>query len=225
MTRPGPQTIAHRAGNNRVALERAVSAGVDWVEADIWWHFGRLDARHEHALWRLPLRYDEWKLGLALRRPPCLADICDYVTGGPRLLIDFKGDFPRLALDVVALLQAKESINRAAICGQNWRLLDLAVSRAPDLKAFYSIGSVAQLEALLHRSPDLPAIRAVSCAQALLTSVVLHQLLDRGIEVFAWTVNERPRALELVEAGAAGIISDSYEVLRAVARAKAPSSG
>jgi hypothetical protein len=191
---------------------------VDWVEADIWWHYGRLDARHEHALWRLPVRYDEWKLGLALRSPLRLEEICDRLSSGPRLLIDFKGEQQALSLHVVDLLQRRDAVGRAAICGQIWPLLDLAREREPALKVFYSIGSNAQIEELRRRGPALPAVRAVSCAESLLTAQLLSEMAERGIEVFAWTVNDMRRAQELTRAGVAESSATSTRSWRRSAR-------
>ena len=191
---------------------------MDWVEADIWWHYGQLHARHEHALWRLPVRYDEWKLALALRRPLSLEEILDRLTEGPRLLIDFKGRNPSLASDVVSLIRQRRAVDRVAICGQPWPLLDSAAEMKASIPVFYSLESEAQLDALRRRPSD-PPIRSVSCAESLLTEPVLQELGERQIEVFAWTVNDRSRALELVNSGVAGIISDRFDVLEAVAGA------
>jgi glycerophosphoryl diester phosphodiesterase len=206
--------VAHRAGNSRAGLARAIAAGVDWVEADIWWHYGRLDARHEHAVWRLPLRYDEWKLGMALHRALRLPEICAQCAAGPRLLVDFKASSAPLAASVVSALEQGGALDRAAICGQQWDLLDSARACAPGLRVLYSIGSGQQISLLRNRSTMDPEIRAVSCAEALLTPALTRELLEREIEMFAWTVNDRDRAVELVEMGVAGIISDNYEVLR-----------
>ncbi len=208
--------IAHRSGNDRRTLTRAIQLGVDWVEADIWCQYGHLVARHERALWRLPLRYDEWKLAIALRPALRLGEICDALAGGPQLLIDFKGSGARLPVAVVDCLRAKQAVDRAAICGQDWSALDAAVAREPRLRAFYSIGSEWQLEALRRRPPASPRVSAVSCAEFLLTPDLLAEFRQRGIAVFAWTVNDRARAAELLSAGVYGITSDSAAVLAAV---------
>ena len=61
-----PVTVAHRGGNSRQALRAALTAQVDWIEADIWLHYGRLVARHDHQLWRLPITYNRRSIGLQL---------------------------------------------------------------------------------------------------------------------------------------------------------------
>ncbi len=211
-----PAAIAHRAGNNLPALRAAIESGADWVESDIWWHYGRLEARHEHAIWRLPLRYDEWKLGIAVRPALRLAEICRLTRDGPRLLIDLKGMATRLPHDVIDTLRAEGALARSAICSQVWSLLDAAAQVEPELAAIYSIATANQLAALRARPAGSPRVHAVSCAEALLTPQVTRELRNLGSAIFAWTVNDRGRAQELLGAGVAGIISDRHEVLELV---------
>src|SRR5437016_1244187 len=92
----GPARIAHRAGNDRLALQRALAADIDWIEADIWWHYGRVVARHDRALWRLPVVYGNWRLHVQLRRPLYLSELLQSTAHGPKLLLDYKGLNPRL---------------------------------------------------------------------------------------------------------------------------------
>ncbi len=213
---PDAVAIAHRAGNDRRALAAAVEAGADWIETDVWWQYGHLVARHERALWRLPVRYDEWMLGVAFRPALRLGQICDLVAGGPELLVDFKGSAPRLPEDVVDCLRAKQAVERAAVCGQRWDAIDAAVAREPRLRAFYSIGAEAQLANLRSRARDLPRIAAVSCAEFLLTPALIEHLHDRGIRILAWTVNDAARARDLLAAGVYGITTDAPAVLQIV---------
>jgi glycerophosphoryl diester phosphodiesterase len=213
---PGAVAIAHRAGNDRRALARALEVGADWIEADIWWQYGHLVARHERALWRLPVRYDEWKLAFALRSALRLGEICDLLTDGPQLLVDLKGSARRLPVDVVDCLRARHAVDRAAICGQRWEAIDVAVAREPRLRALYSVGAESQLAALRARRAGLPRVTAVSCAEGLLTPPVITDLLARGIAIVAWTVNDCERAHDLLVAGVSGITTDSPEVIRMV---------
>ena len=180
------ETVAHRAGNRLADIRAAIEAGVDWIEADIWWQHGRLEARHEHAIW------------------------------SPRILIDLKGPARRLPHDVVRTLRAEGAVERSAICGRNWRLLDAALAIEPGLCAIYSIGTERELAAVRGRPPEEPPIRAVSCEESLLTAPVIAWLRERDIAIFAWTVNECGRALELANLGVSAIISDSIEVLDSV---------
>src|SRR5690242_20646233 len=98
------QRIAHRAGNGRAILKAAVEAQADWVEVDVWYQYGRIVARHERGLWRLPIVYDSWRIRTHFK-PLYLKEILDLTAGGPRVLLDFKGTHPPLASTVVDLLR------------------------------------------------------------------------------------------------------------------------
>jgi hypothetical protein len=199
-----------------LALNKALESDVEWIEADTWWQYGRLEARHEHAIWRLPIRYDEWKLGIALRPAPRLAEICRLTRDGPHLLIDLKGKARRLPEDIVRALRSEDAIGRSALCGQVWPLLDVAAKIEPALQVFYSIERRRQLEALYNRSIQSPPVNGVSCIESLLTPEVTRWMYGRGYAVFAWTVNSVSRACELAELGVSGIITDSDDVIAAL---------
>jgi hypothetical protein len=213
---PHAFAVAHRAGNGLQSLAAAIEAGADWVEADVWWQHGHLVARPGGARGRRPLPHDQWKLALAFRPELHLSELCDLLADGPELLIDFKGSGQRLPDDVVRCLRGARAIERAAICGQQWDLIDAAAVLEPRLRAYYSIGTVAQLGELRTRPPELPPIKAVSCAHALLTPAVIAELRERGLNIFAWTVNDSARAKQLLAAGVDGITTDSLEVLALV---------
>lgn len=213
-----PSRVAHRAGNTLQALRAAIEFGVDWVEVDTWWQYGRLEARHEHAIWRLPIRYDEWKLGIAVRPAPRLAEICRLTRSGPRLLIDLKGRARRLPEDVIRTLRSEDAVDRTAICGQVWPLLDAAAEIEPALQILYSIETPRQLAAIRDRPPESPPVSGVSCIETLLIPEVIAWMRARDYAIFAWTVNDPRRAIELASLGVSGIISDSYDVLSSLTR-------
>ena len=208
-----PARIAHRGGNSRAALHRAIAAQVDWIEVDCWWHCGRLIAQHEQPLWPLPITYDNRRLRLALERPLLLPEVIEATARGPRLLLDFKGASERLSRAVVESLRRQEAVARVAICGQDWRLLEAAARLEPSIHVIYSFGSAGQILAWRRRPADAPPIRAASVAHWLLTAELMHEFAGAGIAIFAWTVNDSARARELVELGIAGITSDDLDLL------------
>ena len=53
-----PAIIAHKGGNGTRDFTAAVDAGADLVETDLWVHRGRFEARHERALYPIPLLYE-----------------------------------------------------------------------------------------------------------------------------------------------------------------------
>lgn len=219
--------IAHRAGNGRASLGRAVVAGVDWIETDIWLHRGRIVARHEKALGRLPILYDKWKIGVAARRPLYLPELGAALSTGPGLLLDFKGTHPSLPTRVIESLRCQGMLERAAICGQEWQLLDAARRLEPAVRTFYSLETPRQLARFLAPQQAALAPKGASIWEGLLTPAIIAELRERDIDVLAWTVNSPERARDLVRQGVSGIISDRLDVLAGLEPldAQRPSAG
>jgi glycerophosphoryl diester phosphodiesterase len=207
--------IAHRAGNGSVPLQAAVRAGVDWIETDLWYQYGRLVARHERAVWRLPFVYDSWRLRPHFR-PLYLPEIIDATTPGPGLFLDFKGRQRPLAGAVVDVLRAHDVVGRAAVCGQFWPPLDEIGRLEPRIRLYYSLGRPEHVVLFQARLEQGLKPAGVSIARWLLTNELGEKFAARGLEVYAWTVNEPALALELVARGATGIISDNLDLLAAL---------
>jgi len=211
-----PISLAHRAGNRRSSLRAAIGAGVDCIEADVWWWRGCIVARHEKTVWHSPILYDKWRLGIAERPPLCLPELCAATEAGPCLFLDLKGTNGALVPAVVETLRDQAALGRAAICGQNWRLLDAAYELEPRLSACYSLETSKQLAALQNRPDTAPPVRAVSVWEGLLTPQLMAALRERQLAIYAWTVNVVERARELTAAGVTGIISDRLDLLQAL---------
>ncbi|MFN8559437.1 MAG: hypothetical protein U0531_19560 [Dehalococcoidia bacterium] len=146
-----PMRIAHQGGNHHAALRAALAADVDWLEVDVWWHGGRIVARHDPVVWKTPVTYNRWRVGLAPRRPITLDHLLDTVAGTPvRLLLDLKapaaGCQPRLwrrCNDARALGRGRY----AARIGD----IDAAQALEPAVQAFFSLGREEHLPIYLRR--------------------------------------------------------------------------
>jgi glycerophosphoryl diester phosphodiesterase len=208
--------IAHRGGNARRALRTALAAGgVDWLETDVWLHYGRIVARHDASVWRLPLTRDRWRLGLGPLRHLTLDHLLDAVAETPvRLLLDLKGRDPRLPAALVDHLCRRDALTRVALCTQEWAPLDAARALAPSLTVFFSLGREEQLPAYLARLDAGTAPPLISINHRLLTAARVADLRRRGVTLIAWTVNDLARARELIAWGADGITSDLLPLLR-----------
>jgi len=204
--------IAHRAGNGRPSLRAAIAAHVDWIEIDLWYQYGRLVARHERGVWRLPLVYDRWKLHPHFR-PLYLEEIIRLTAAGPGLLLDFKGTHPPLASTVARAIQAGGAAGRTAVCGQFWRPLDEIGDLEPRVQRFYSLGRPEHVGEFLRRLDCGLTAAGVSIGHWLLTEPIATRIRERGLEVFVWTVNDPQLASALVDRGATGIISDKLDLL------------
>jgi glycerophosphoryl diester phosphodiesterase len=175
-----------------------------------------LIARHENRVWKLPIVYDKWKVGVLSRRPLYLPELCERARGGPRLLLDLKGKSARLVPDLIKTLREQRAIQNAALCGQDWSLLDQAKALEPNLSIYYSFGSHQHIDAMRRRPSTAPRVAAASVWERLLTDQLLAELHERKIAVLAWTVNVPERARELLAAGVAGIISDRLDLLAGI---------
>src|SRR4051794_1485224 len=183
------QRIAHRGGNTRAGIKSAINAGVDWIEIDVWYQYGRIVARHERAIWRLPIVYDSWTLRTHFR-PLYLKEILDLAAGGPKLFLDFKGKHPPLASAVAGILRTRGAVDKAGVCGQFWKPLDELQRIAPDLASFYSLGRQEHITQLTARLEAGLRPAGVSIAHWLFTPEIARQLTAFGLEIFVWTVND-----------------------------------
>jgi glycerophosphoryl diester phosphodiesterase len=212
--RSRPIRIAHRGGNDRRALRRALAAGVDWIEVDIWLHYGRLVARHDRTLWRLPITYSHRSLSLMLA-PAIVLDTLLRATArtATRVLIDLKGENPDLPATLVEVLHTRDALHRAALCGQEWEPLDTARAIEPEVEVFFSLGRPEQLQLYLARRRDNTAPPVASCHHGLLTPTTIASLKEAGTTIIAWTVDSEARAQQLLLWGVDGITSNRYTML------------
>jgi glycerophosphoryl diester phosphodiesterase len=211
-----PVAIAHRAGNDPAALERALAAGVDAVEADLRWDGGRIVARHARRLPFLPLYWDRWYVRLDRSAYLTLDELLERVRGRARLYLDTKalaGPFPRALLET---LDHHKALKEAQVSSQHWRLL-ASLSRAePDLDIVRSVGSRRRRASLLALLPDDPLQAGVAIRRDLLDEETARRLRGRGLPLYVWRVDDLKEARKIVAWGATGIIADSLELLQAL---------
>lgn len=235
--------IAHAYGDTRAALPLALAAGVDMIEADVWFRAGHLWVRHERRLGPIPL--------LADRRPPSahyvgpyavpiwprhylrpdidcitLREVLTTLGGRRRLLVDVKGSYSEAETRSFAERLAREveeqgAVQRVEACGQNWAVLDQLrpIERAPVVR--YTIESLRQWEAFLALARGDKGARRTCIHYRLMTEERVRLLEEMAVEVYCWTVDDRAEAERLVAAGAEGIISNDLSLLASLASATA----
>jgi glycerophosphoryl diester phosphodiesterase len=214
--------IAHRAGNNLHDLERALAAGVDAIECDFWHDHGRLALRHERKLPALPVWYDRWYIRFSIGELS-LPDLLREVNFRSELFLDIKSATPLAAEAVLRLYHDNESMMpRTLVSSRQWRLLDQLGEAETEMRMFYSVGRISGLQALLRRAGTSPRPAGTSIRHTLLSADVIAQLHDAGLQVFAWTVNTRHRAEELLRWGVDGLISDDITLHADLRRAGDP---
>jgi glycerophosphoryl diester phosphodiesterase len=210
--RTRPLAVAHRAGNHLPRLRAAEELGVDYVEADVWLHRGRLEIRHEKTAGPLPVLWDRWSLSRGWIPRFGLAQLVQSARPETVLLLDLKGlnrHLPTLLLETLA----EHAPGRPfAVCSQNWDFVD-ALRHRPEATAFYSVGNPRQLRALASRL-DRSGRHAVSINSRLLDAATVRAIKDRAAVVVPWRVRTPAQVRQLLDWGVDGINADDLALLR-----------
>lgn len=206
--------IAHRAGNERYTLLRALDGPADWIEVDIWYAHGRLHARHERALWRLPLLYDKWSLRVRPRLVG-LSDLLRLVGDRAHVFVDVKGLHPRLPAAIARAVREAGALGRVSVCGQYWPVLNAIGREEPGIPIYHSLGRPEHLAVYRRATPTIEGgrVAGVSVARGLITPEDVQAFHDRGLRTVVWTVNDTAEAAKLAGWGVDGITSDRLDLL------------
>jgi glycerophosphoryl diester phosphodiesterase len=211
---PGPLTIAHRAGNDLAALERAAALHIDYAEADVWLHRGWLEVRHEKTAGPLPVLWDRWSLRPSWAPRLALHDVLRAARGRIGLLLDLKGGDRGLA-EAVFDAVARVGEATAIACTGGWPHLDRLAGLSPATPRFYTVGGRRRLAALRTRVAARP-VAAVSIDGRIATQEVVVELKSRGVgTIIAWAVDTHSMAARLLGWGIDGVTSDDLELLAA----------
>jgi glycerophosphoryl diester phosphodiesterase len=213
--------IAHRAGNHLPLLYAAERTGADLIEADLWSYRGRVEVRHLRTFGELPLPvlWDRWQLARGWGERLSLSELLAAAAPTTRFLLDLKGVDVRLASQVRRTMAALAPDRPYAVCSQSWELLE--AFRGQELAlVVHSVGDERMLRSIQERL-TWHEHQAVGLDHRLLTAPRVADLRDLVPWLFAWTVNTESRMRQLVEWGVNGIISDRFEVLDALLKARA----
>ena len=217
--RPGagrPITIAHRAANDRDALERALSAGVDSVEADLRWDGTRIVARHTRRLPLLPLFCDRWYLRFDRRPQLTLDEILERTRGRARPYLDLKSQSRPFLPALLEALRRHKVVGEVDISSEYWSQLAELRRAEPGLRLFRTVGAERQRAAYLALPPDDALQAGVAIHRDLLDEELAHLLRGREVTVYVWGVEDVEQATTVLRRGAGGVIADSVQLLRAL---------
>jgi glycerophosphoryl diester phosphodiesterase len=209
-------TIAHRAGNDRAALEQALSAGVDAVEADLRWDGGRIVTRHARRLPFLPLYWDHRHLRLDRSRPGTLDEFLEQVRGRARPYLDLKAPARPLLSALLQALRRHDALKEAEVSTGHWGLLAELRRAEPDLRLVRSVGTARHLAALLALPRDDPLRAGVVIDRDLLDEELARRLHAQGPTLYVWGIDDLEDARKVIGWGVTGVIADSLELLRAL---------
>jgi len=213
---------AHRGGtrlgpeNSLTTLRRATSMGVPWAEIDVQLTAdGAVVVVHDEDIARITgvhrlvsdctlteLRAISGEGG---REPIATLEECiAVVRGRTRLNIELKdyGRSQELPARVVAILREKDFVNGARICSFSPELLHSVRALEPQLGVGYIL---AQDEGVFPRKGEAAFL---SASYKVVTPWLLWRARGRGLEVHAWTVNEKRRMLHLLALGVDNLITD-----------------
>ncbi|MEP6872397.1 MAG: glycerophosphodiester phosphodiesterase [Anaerolineaceae bacterium] len=212
--RAGPALIAHGAGNSPVRVASATEEGADFLEVDLWLHHGRFEARHERAVYPIPLLFEKWYLRWAPKRPFGLAELLGAAAGRARVFLDMKSGGEEAARLLCRSIEAAGAVPRIAASAQQWRFLRAIHAIVPEVETFYSIDVQAKLDLFLsvHERDRQP--KGVSCRHFLLSAEVVQRLHERDLWVNAWTVDDVERAQLLAAWGVDAITTNHVGDLR-----------
>lgn len=216
-----PLTIAHRAGNDLALAHTAHEAGADFIEADVWLHRGRLEVRHTKTMPMLPLLWDRWSIEPGWCPRLLLQQLLDGLPAETGLMLDLKGNDPRLAGAVMHALNAQPRTGLVAVCSSNWSHVD-AFFGYVGVTPIHSVGKARRVRPLFahlasHTGHE-PA--TVSIHQRLLDPGTIRALKDAQAQLITWPVNDATRAEELLSSGVDGVISDDINLVRRLVAAR-----
>jgi glycerophosphoryl diester phosphodiesterase len=251
VSRPGVLVIAHR-GDSRVApentlpaFESAVKAGADLVELDylhsadgvpVVMHDSELDrTTNACQLWggmKIPLAsktlaelgqldagswFDAAFKGTQI---PRLDESLDTIQNGSMTLIERKeGD----AATCVKLLEAKNLLDQVVVQAFDWDYLKDCHALAPGM----ILGALGGRELTPEKLDQIAQTGAtvVGWRNQDANAEVIRAIHNRGWKAWVWTVDDPERAVQLVQAGADGIITNRpAEIRRALESAAAGTS-
>ena len=208
---PKPFASAHRAGNTREQAFRAIEAGADLLETDIWLHKGRLELRHKQTLGPIPILWEKWSIAPGWTPRYQLRDLLRDVPEDILLFLDFKGEEMDLGPQVLKELQHFSPDRLVAICGRNYPQLQ-TIADAPNILCFYSVGDDEewpQAQKLIAAS-EFPAL---SIHASLVTPERMAWMNTIGGIVVCWDVHTAEQMRELRKLGVDGFTTDNHNLI------------
>ena len=215
-------------GNTVASFAAAVEAGVDTIELDVIW----LPDAHLPLERRAPLVVaHDWE-DAERRTPLALTEALDAFLRPPldRVEIDLDIKLPGREEEIVAALRERDLLGRAMISTMELYTLGRIAELEPRLRRGWTYPKVSKdwtskrwarlpvlgaSVAMRHRLPGLAAqklpklgVEAMWVYHPLITPRLGRICKLAGVELVAWTVDDRLRMEKLIEAGVASICSN-----------------
>lgn len=222
----GADSIA--PGNTVESFHAAVAAGVDTIEMDVLW----LQDAHLPLEQRHPLVVaHDWE-DAERRTPLKLTEALDAFLEPPldEVEIDLDLKLPGREEEVVAALRERDLVDRSMVSTMEMHTLRRILELEPQLRRGWTYPKVTKdwtsrrwarlpmRAALVGMRAQLPGLAAQKLPQFNVAAMwVYHPLVSArlaricdlaGVELIAWTVDDRPRMERLLAAGVDGICSN-----------------
>ena len=224
------QIIAHRANamgapeNSIAALENSISLGAHMAEIDVQLtRDGTVIVHHDADFMRSAgdhrrvseVHFDEIAslrlhsnvdLPENLLRIPTLSDFLNMSRGNIILMIELKyyGFNPELAAKVTELIRDHDMEEEVLLMSLSLEAVQQLRELAPDMRIGYV--SAAAAGDLTRLDVDFLAV-----SQQSITPRLISNSKNRGIPVYAWTVNDSGDMIDAIEKGVNGLITDQPE--------------
>jgi glycerophosphoryl diester phosphodiesterase len=200
--------VAHRAGNDPTTAVGAARAGADYIEADLrLWRRRTVEIRHFKSAGPIPLYWERWRW--VRQCGPCLR-LRDVMRRGEwkhvGLFLDLKGRDERIADELISHLPIPLPI---VVASAHWSLLQ-------GFEIFASVTRAASVRTRLERARFLrrpPNVDVVSINHRLLDQQLVMRLQALGFAVYAWAVEGRALAEELISWNVDGLIGSDTSML------------
>ncbi len=228
--------VAHRGSsgsypeNSRIALEKAIEAGVDMIEVDCQLSKdGHVVVIHDERLQRTArakgyvrgqtlkqlkkLDVGAWfKKAFKGERILTMEEVVEIVDGKADLNVDIKAvkqGSPGIELKILFILSHYGYFDRSILSSFDYRALRRVRELAPEAQ----IGILHGAETKENPFQVAREIGAYSLhiQKELATSPLLERAAQLGLKTFVWTVNEVPEMEKFLALGVDGIISDFPE--------------
>lgn len=210
--------IGHRGAhghpeNTIPSFERAIELGADGVELDVRRSKdGKLIVVHGSVAGGLAVksnpyaRYRDLPNGYQI---PLFEDVLKSLSG--RTFLDIELKEPGFEEQAIELIKEHADPARVMISGFHTAMLNKVYDLLPDIRLGF-IYNRTQDEELRHNSPIdfvIPQFRLAS-------RVLIEEVHDEDLQVFAWTVNDEAEMRRLLALGVDGIITDKPGLLAEV---------
>lgn len=201
--------------NTIKGFKKAAALGVDYVELDVYQCLtGEIIVFHDPKIDKLTngkgLIHDltlkelqQFRVGK--EKIPLLEDVFKALDNKVKIIVELKGWF--CEKKVVDLVEKHKQVGNVIVSSFIHPRLDRVKKLNPDIKIAYTTNRVSAKH--LNKHPDQLHVRGRFVNKKLLKAA--H---EKGIEVFAWTINTKKAAKKLIDLEVDGIITDDPRIVK-----------